>query len=602
MDSQNKNTIFSHAASCARLNECTAAASVGELRALLKKSCAEINSAYRLVEARFGSAAAMPSSCRWLLDNRYLALREAKRAGSALRDIRRLRAGNDGIILSALCRDMINVCSGSLTEASILEYLNGFQSVSPLPQNELYLLPAVLLVQLTAALADVCRRLESTAEPENLDEEFAALFGSVRLISELDMHSLLERADTVEKTLSADPAGIYPRMDEQSRAEYRARLSKLARREGLEEHVFAKKLIEKSRAANGLERHVGIHLFSAPNEKKLASAYISANILITLFLTLLCGFLSRSAVAAALLLLPLSELTKVMLDYIILLCVPPRRLPRLELDGGVPDEGRTVCVISALLTDEEGGKHFAALLEEFYLANRDCGKNLLMGILADLREAKTETVPEDKAIIAAAQCAIDALNQKYGGGFYLFTRERTLDEGRGKYSGFERKRGALLELAKLMCGDKSELSTRCGDAQLLRSARYILTLDGDTVPSPGSVRELIGAMLHPMNLPVLDRERGLVTAGHGIIHPRMCATLPSTVSTDFARIFSGGGGLEPYGMLCGEVGMDIFDRGGFSGKGMIDAEALLLCSKMHIPEGRVLSHDALRGRICAADI
>ena len=126
-------------------------------------------------------------------------------------------------------------------------------------------------------------------------------------------------------------------------------------------------------------------------------------------------------------------------------------------------------------------------------------------------------MPEDKAIIAAAQCAIDALNRKYGGGFYLFTRERTLDEGRGKYSGFERKRGALLELAKLMCGDKSELNTRCGNAQLLRSARYILTLDGDTVPSPGSVRELIGAMLHPMNLPVLDRERGLVTAGHGII-------------------------------------------------------------------------------------
>ena len=120
------------------------------------------------------------------------------------------------------------------------------------------------------------------------------------------MHSLLERADTVEKTLSADPAGIYPRMDEQSRAEYRARLSKLARREGLEEHVFAKKLIEKSRAAKGREKHVGAFLFSAPNEKKLASAYISANVLITLFLTLLCGFLSHSAIAATLLLLPLS--------------------------------------------------------------------------------------------------------------------------------------------------------------------------------------------------------------------------------------------------------------------------------------------------------
>ena len=130
MDSQNKNTVFSHAASCARLNECTSTAPASSLRAQLRQSCAEINAAYRLVEARFGSAAAMPSSCRWLLDNRYLALREAKRAGSALRDIRRLRAGNDGVILSALCQDMINVCSGSLTEASILEYLNGFQITS----------------------------------------------------------------------------------------------------------------------------------------------------------------------------------------------------------------------------------------------------------------------------------------------------------------------------------------------------------------------------------------------------------------------------------------------------------------------------------------
>ncbi len=595
MDSQNKNTVFGHAASCARLNECTSTAPASSLRAQLRQSCTEINAVYRLIEARFGSAASMPSSCRWLLDNRYLALREAKRAGGALRDVRRLRAGGDGVILSVLCRDMIKVCSGKLSEDNMLEYLAGFQSVSPLPQAELYLLPAVLLVQLTFSLADACRKLKTTAEPEELAGEFAALFGSVRLISELDMHSLLERADIVEKSLSADPAGVYPRMDEQSRAEYRARLSKLAKREGLEEHIFAKKLIEQCRAARGREKHVGAFLFSAPNEKRRAAAYISANVLITLFLTLLCGFLSRSAIAAALLLLPLSELTKVMLDYIILLCIPPRHLPRLELDGGIPDEGRTMCVISALLTDEEGGRHFAAILEEFYLANRDCGKNLLMGILADLKEAKAETMPEDKAIIAAAQCAIDALNRKYGGGFYLFTRERTLDEGRGKYSGFERKRGALLELAKLMCGDKSELNTRCGNAQLLRSARYILTLDGDTVPSPGSVRELIGAMLHPMNLPVLDRERGLVTAGHGIIHPRMCATLPSAVSTDFARIFSGGGGLEPYGMLCGEVGMDLFDRGGFSGKGIIDAEALLLCSKMHIPEGRVLSHDALEG-------
>lgn len=66
MDSQNKNTVFGHAASCARLNECTSTAPASSLRAQLRQSCTEINAVYRLIEARFGSAASMPSSCRWL--------------------------------------------------------------------------------------------------------------------------------------------------------------------------------------------------------------------------------------------------------------------------------------------------------------------------------------------------------------------------------------------------------------------------------------------------------------------------------------------------------------------------------------------------------
>ena len=595
MEAQKKSTVFEHAASCARLNKCVSTASASELRALLRRSCREINSAYRLVESRFGGKGAMPDSCRWLLDNRYLAIREARIVMPGLRRQRRLRSGSEGIIPAVACRDMISVCEECLSEDKMLEYLNGFQSVCPLPQNELYLLPAVLTTQLLAAIADVCAKLESTAEPDALSARFAALFGSLRLISELDMQNLLERTDAVEKALTADPSGVYPRMDEQSRAEYRSRLSRLAKREGLEEHAFAKKLVERCRHKNGAERHVGFWLYKTPDEKRRAAIYIGANVLFTLFLSLLCGFLSHSVAAALLLLIPLSELTKALLDYIILLCIPPRRLPRLELGSGVPDSGRTVCVISALLTDEKSGPRLAALLEQYRLANRDCGKNLLMGILADLREADAEKTPDDEAVILAAARVIDELNRKYGGGFYLFTRRRMLDSGRGKYSGLERKRGALLSLAGFLRGQRSELNTVSGDAELLRSTRYILTLDGDTVPSPGSVRELIGAMLHPMNAPVLDRERGLVISGHGIIHPRMCTTLTSAGATDFARIFSGGGGLEPYGALCGEVSMDLFDRGGFSGKGIIDAEALLICSQKHIPDGKVLSHDALEG-------
>ncbi len=590
-----KSTVFEHAANCARLNKCAFFASSGELRALLRRSCARINSVCTLVGRRFEGSVCIPDGCRWLLDNRYLALREAGAALCGLRRRRRLRAGSEGIILSAACRDMIKLCSGRLGEEEIIEYLDGFQSVSPLPQRELHLFPAVLTVQLVAAVADACAELEESSEPDALTERFASLFGSLRLISELDMSSLIRRADTVEKALMADPAGVYPHMDEQSRALYREALAHLASREGVEEHVFAKKLVEKCRFRDGIERHIGFWLYRKPNERRAAVPYIGANVLLTLFLTLLCGFLSHSTAAALLLLLPLSELTKSLLDYVILLCVPPRRLPRLELESGVPDEGRTICVISALLTDEKSGVHFAGLLERYRLANRGCGGNLLMGILADLREADTRTAPGDEAVISAAAQAIDRLNEKYGGGFYLFTRGRILDPGRGKYSGHERKRGAILELARLLCGQKSELHIVSGDAAALRGVPYILTLDSDTAPAPGSVSELIGAMLHPMNRPLLDLDGGCVVSGHGIIHPRMCSSLRSARATDFARIFSGGGGLEPYGALCGEVGMDLFGRGGFSGKGIIDAQALLVCSEKHIPEGRVLSHDALEG-------
>ena len=42
--------------------------------------------------------------------------------------------------------------------------------------------------------------------------------------------------------------------------------------------------------------------------------------------------------------------------------------------------------------------------------------------------------------------------------------------------------------------------------------------------------------------------------------------------------------------------MDCFDRGGFPGKGILDVRALLdCCGGGVIPEGRVLSHDALEG-------
>ena len=310
---------------------------------------------------------------------------------------------------------------------------------------------------------------------------------------------------------------------------------------------------------------------------------------------MLFGFLTDSVSCAVLLTLPLSELVKQGLDALLLRVTPPRFLPRLALDGGVPDSGKTLCVIPALVSSPDDARALAGRLEEFHLCNREAGRNLLFGLLADLPESRQMHDRHDDAILQAAKDAISSLNSRYGGGYYLFTRERRLAASDCVWRGHERKRGALLALARLLRGMESDLQTVCGQAAKLRATRYLITLDSDSFLCPGTAIELIGAMLHPLATPVVDHRRGAVTKGYGLLHPRMTVELESAVQTDFARLFAGQGGTDPYGTHCSELYMDRYDCGGFSGKGILDIDALLACCDRSVPENRVLSHDALEG-------
>ena len=293
----------------------------------------------------------------------------------------------------------------------------------------------------------------------------------------------------------------------------------------------------------------------------------------------------ESVGAVLLLLIPLCTLVKGALDFLLLRLLRPRPLPRMDPDEGVPPEGKTLCVLSVLL-----GCCEASRLEELRLLSREEGENLLFGLLADLPAAEREETPEDAALLAGARQAVEKLNRKYGGGFYLFTRPRSFDGE--SWCGHERKRGALTELARLVCGEPSALRVE-GERAALEGTRYLLSLDADIQITPGALGKLIAAALHPLNRPECDPS-GVVRAGHGLVHPRIETELESACATDFALIFAGPGGSDPYGGLSSELYMDAFDCGGFAGKGLLDARLLLRCSAK-LPEGRVLSHDALEG-------
>ena len=276
---------------------------------------------------------------------------------------------------------------------------------------------------------------------------------------------LAERCDRVGRILARDPVGVYPAMDEATRAHYRQCVERLARRTGRTEIDIAEDVLARAQSSEGARRHVGWFLLrevlGAPEKRRDGGWYIAAVVVGTLFLSLLLGFATKSVSGAVLLLIPVSEVVKGLLDAVLLRVTKPRFVPRLALRRGIPPEGRTLCVIAALLTSPDDAHALCARLEEYYLCNRDALGQLTFGLLADLPEADREHAPIDPAILRAAHAEIETLNARWGSRFYLFTRKRVPTPD-GKWSAWERKRGALLELARLVLDRPGALHCAAG--------------------------------------------------------------------------------------------------------------------------------------------
>ena len=526
---------------------------------------------------------------RWLTDNWYLAEREGRAALSALYGAKHLRrtASGEAAVLSC-CAAYLDCCA-NVTASTLETWLTAYQTRCPLTQAE----QAALLPALRAALV---LRLAAVYASKADETTARQCFTALRTLAALDLSDVLERTDALHRRLLRDPAGVYPKMDPASRAAYRAEIARQARQQGTAETELADRLLERANQSPGRERHIGFAIRAGERPVPSGRGYLLALGVMVFLGAALFGVLAQSALAAVLLVLPLSELMKQFADQVLLRRTPPRPVPRLELANGVPKTGKTLCVVSALLTKPEDAAVFASRLEELRLCSRDAGSHLLFGLLADLPESRRETGADDAKTLSETRRAVAALNQRYDGGFYLFTRPRAYSERDQIWRGHERKRGALLALAGLLRGHKTELLCAEGDVTALPGTRFLLTLDADTMLTPGAAKELIAAMLHPLNAPRIDPRTHVVTAGYGLLHPRVSTDLESATATDFARVFAGPGGTDPYGGRCAELYMDRYDCGGFAGKGILDIDALLACCR-DLPEERILSHDAMEGAL-----
>ena len=448
---------------------------------------------------------------------------------------------------------------------------------------------------------------------------------SMRLVSEMDWADFFEEVSPIDARLRACSA--FAEMDFATRNRYRTVIEIIARGTDTTEIDVAEASLALAAAGETAQsREPGYWLISAGRaalEAKLEfrpslrlrfyhwigrlglPGYLAA---ISALSLVLLGFglsLARAEGAGILPLLVLAitglaiaiDVGTAIVNLIVTRNVVPKPLPGLELAKGIPPDLRTLVAVPVLLHDIDELHAHIERLEVHHLSST--GGALHYALLSDAMDATSETTAQDDVLIATASASIAELNKRYPSDhcplFYFLHRRRLWNPSEGVWMGWERKRGKLAELNRLLRG-ATDTSFYIKSSTLPNDIRYVITLDADTRLLHGTVRQMIGKMAHPLNRPQFDIESKRVTGGYGVLQPRVTADLPTgEEGSIYQRIFSGPGGIDPYAMATSDLYQDLFEEGSFTGKGIYDVDAFEAALAGRVPENTMLSHDLFEG-------
>src|SRR5262249_52518093 len=152
--------------------------------------------------------------------------------------------------------------------------------------------------------------------------------------------------------------------------------------------------------------------------------------------------------------------------------------------------------------------------------------------LSDFADAPQESLPGDARLLEQARSRVRELNARHpgpsGNRFHLLHRRRLWNPVDKIWMGWERKRGKLLELNRLLRGALNTSYLEAGALTDDRPAvRFVITLDADTRLPHGAARKLVGTLTHPLNRPHFGEDQRRVTQGYAVLQPRVTVSLAS---------------------------------------------------------------------------
>ena len=447
---------------------------------------------------------------------------------------------------------------------------------------------------------------------------------SIKKIQRIDFLEIFQNLNGVEEILKEDPAKVYEKMDHTTKAYYRNTIKELSKKTKISEIYIAKKVLELAKnqhEKNSKKSHIGYYLIdNGINELYEALNYkisrkMDSNNKTKVYILSICFFtvLVNLGVVATLnlknvflniisfiiLLIPASELTMQTVQFVLNKIVKPKLIPKIDYSNGLNEQSKTIVVIPTILNNKEKVKELMRKLEVFYIANKS--ENLYFALLGDCTQSSQKEEKFDKDVINEGLKQAKILNSKYKKEekpiFYFLYRKRIWNSNEGKYLGWERKRGLLNQFNEYILGNEKNnfLANTFEQNNPIKDLKYVITLDADTDLVLNSAFELVGAMAHILNKPIIDENKNIVIDGYGIIQPRVGVNLDISYKTIFTKIFAGAGGIDSYTNAISDIYQDNFGEGIFTGKGIYDLKVFSKVMKETIPENKVLSHDLLEG-------
>ena len=527
-----------------------------------------------------------------------------------------------------------------LTDAFAVQLAHRLRDEDPTITPALTWLDARLLVQgmtVDAAVREVHRRQGAA------NVTVRNIITSLRRMADVDWDESFEHTSLVDAALAE--GGDFRAMDLATRNLYRSAIETLARGSSQSELEIAQAAVAAARRAAAMspdgpaarEADCGYHLLNGgrgafessigyrpPVLQRLARlgralgirfyvALILAGVIVLLGLALLAltatglggGFVALLAILG---IAPAFDASIALVNRFVTSGLGATQLPALELRDGVPAHLRTMVAVPMMLTTMPAIEEHVRRLEIHHLASPE--GDLHFALLSDWTDAAEEHVDGDEALLHAAIDGIDRLNAQYGpapGGprFLLLHRRRLWSPGEACWMGWERKRGKLHELNRLLRGavDTSFVARDGIAACCPTDIRYVVTLDADTQLPRDTVRRLIGKMAHPLNQPRFDPAQGRVVEGHAVLQPRVTPSMPvGGEGSMFQRIFSSLNGIDPYSAAVSDVYQDLFGEGSYSGKGIYHVDTFEAALAGRVPEGTLLSHDLFEGIFARAGL